>query len=169
MRVTPHILKSIMIGLVRPNRTKPFYDYVLFVSVPLRHRQSSALMGQAPRLDAGMRLKAAMPEKPLASRWGWLAFPTKAGNRAFAQVVPFLYIVLYTKGTWTPYSTRPHTPRGNGFDHSISEWSSRKTWPRGRLATNQTCSLFSPGRGEGITRSSRPPAPSAPSRCLDRR
>ena len=78
--------------------------------LPAWTRPSFTWMDQAP----GMRLKAAMPEKPLASRWGWLAFPTKVGNRAFSQVVPFLYIVLYTTGTWTPYSTRPHTPRGKG-------------------------------------------------------
>ena len=59
-------------------------------------------MDQAPRLDAGMRLKAAMPEKPLAGRTVWPAFPTKVGNRAFSQVVPFPYAVLHTQRPLDP-------------------------------------------------------------------
>ena len=44
-----------------------FYDYVLFVSVPLRHRQSSALRGQAARLDApeDQPLDSAKGQRPL--------------------------------------------------------------------------------------------------------
>ncbi len=37
-----------------------------------------------------MRLKAAMPEKLLASLPNWLAFPTKVGNHGFPLVLPFL-------------------------------------------------------------------------------
>ena len=69
-------------------------------------------MDQASRLDAGMRLKAAMPEKPLASRWGWLAFPTKVGNRAFSQVVPFpLRCIVYNRPL-DPLSDAAATPAG---------------------------------------------------------
>ena len=70
--------------------------------LPAWTRPSFTWMDQAP----GMRLKAAMPEKTLASRPNWLAFPTKVGNRAFSQVVPFPYVVLCTTGPWTHYPPR---------------------------------------------------------------
>ena len=63
-----------------------------------------------------MRLKAAMPEKPLASRLGWLAFPTKVGNRAFSQVVPCVRPL--TETFWEKAYSRslpaylPNLPRG---------------------------------------------------------
>ena len=78
-------------GLVRLNRIKPFYDYVLFVSVPLRHRQSSALMGQATRLDSpeDQPLDSAKGQRPLDPVSDAAAHPAGQGSGLLDRLAVF--------------------------------------------------------------------------------